>query len=204
MSSQILTPADLGFVGEPEKDVSVGVAMWTRALLQNWRQGTVGCKGRSDVSFSNKKPWKQKGTGRARAGSARSPLWRSGGVIFGPMPRVRSLRVTKGVKDLVLKHVLWDLLKREKLVLLNWGLAGDKPKSSYANSLLKNANMVDKKVCVLLQAGDILEQSSFSNLAKVKMVLFDQINVVDLISADYVVILNQNLAVLKEVVAKWN
>ncbi len=204
MSSQILTPSDLGFVGEPEKDVSVGVAMWTRALLQNWRQGTVGCKGRSDVSFSNKKPWKQKGTGRARAGSARSPLWRSGGVIFGPMARVRTLRVAKGVKDLVLKNVMWDLLKREKLVLLNWNLVGDKPKAAYANNLLKSANMANKKICVLLQTSDVLEQASFSNLPKVKMVLFDQINVVDLISADYIVVLNQSFEALKEVVAKWN
>ena len=62
----------------------VAMAIYVRALLQNWRQGTVACKGRSDVSYSNKKPWKQKGTGRARAGSARSPLWRGGGVIFGP------------------------------------------------------------------------------------------------------------------------
>ena len=57
-------------------------AVWVRALMQNWRQGTVGCKSRGEISFSNKKPWKQKGTGRARAGSSRSPLWRSGGVIF--------------------------------------------------------------------------------------------------------------------------
>ena len=64
-------------------------------MLQNWRQGTVACKGRSDVAFSNKKPWKQKGTGRARAGSARSPLWRKGGVIFGPQPRTRTLTITQ-------------------------------------------------------------------------------------------------------------
>ena len=68
------------------------MSIYIRSLLQNWRQGTVACKGRSDVGYSNKKPWKQKGTGRARAGSARSPLWRGGGVIFGPQPRTRVLK----------------------------------------------------------------------------------------------------------------
>src|SRR5260221_13587778 len=61
---------------------------WIRVLAQNWRQGTVACKGRSDVAYTNRKPWKQKGTGRARAGSARSPLWKGGGAIFGPQARV--------------------------------------------------------------------------------------------------------------------
>src|ERR1700683_4830953 len=64
-----------------------------RTLIQNWRQGTVGCKDRSEVAYSNRKPWKQKGTGRARAGSLRSPVWRKGGVTFGPQPRVRELSI---------------------------------------------------------------------------------------------------------------
>ena len=82
---------DLNLDASQKKVATVAFSTWIRSLLQNWRQGTVGCKGRSDVNRSNKKPWKQKGTGRARAGSARSPLWRGGGVIFGPQPRVRTL-----------------------------------------------------------------------------------------------------------------
>lgn len=66
-----------------------------RVYLQNVRQGTVGSKGRSDIAYTNKKPWKQKGTGRARAGSARSPLWRGGGVVFGPQARIKMLKVPK-------------------------------------------------------------------------------------------------------------
>ena len=94
-----LSAKDVNFV-EPnnENKSSVGFSIWVRALLQNWRQGTVGSKDRSEVSFSNKKPWKQKGTGRARAGSARSPLWRGGGVVFGPQPRTRVLKTGKQVK----------------------------------------------------------------------------------------------------------
>ena len=80
-----LLPSSMISIASDKKIASkANFALWVRALLQNWRQGTVVCKGRSEVAYSNKKPWKQKGTGRARAGSARSPLWRSGGVIFGP------------------------------------------------------------------------------------------------------------------------
>lgn len=203
MSSQIIAPSDLGLSKEPEGKASVGVAIWTRALLQNWRQGTVGCKGRSDVKASGKKPWKQKGTGRARAGSASSPLWRSGGVTFGPSARSRNLKVTKGTKVKALQHVVWNLSKNEKLVSLKWGLSGDKPQTSYAASLLKDSGLSGKKVCLLLTAGDILQQASFANIPTVKMILFDQINVVDLISSDCVAVLDQDFDKLKEVVSKW-
>src|SRR5438045_8735365 len=63
---------------------------YSRALAQNWRQGTVACKGRSDVAYTGRKPYKQKGTGRARAGDAKSPLWKGGGAIFGPQARPRT------------------------------------------------------------------------------------------------------------------
>lgn len=92
-----LSLSDLGVTWE-QVDAKVDYALWVRVLMQNWRQGTVGCKGRSDVARSGKKPWKQKGTGRARAGTARSPLWRGGGVIFGPQMRTRTLKINKKIK----------------------------------------------------------------------------------------------------------
>lgn len=203
MSSQIIVPKDLGLDRAPETDVSVGVATWTRVLRQNWRQGTVGCKGRSDVAFSGKKPWKQKGTGRARAGMASSPLWRKGGVIFGPMPRVRKLSLPKKAKQLVLLNVLWDLLNLKKLISLKWALVGDKPRTSYAVELLRDAQVAGKKVCLILQPGDVIQQASFANVPNLKMILFDQINVVDLIASDFVVVLDQDFDRFKEVVSGW-
>lgn len=203
MSSQIIVPKDLGLDRAPEADVSVGVATWTRVLRQNWRQGTVGCKGRSDVAFSGKKPWKQKGTGRARAGMASSPLWRKGGVIFGPMPRVRKLSLPKKAKQLVLLNVLWDLLNLKKLISLKWALVGDKPRTSYAVELLRDAQVAGKKVCLILQPGDVIQQASFANVPNLKMILFDQINVVDLIASDFVVVLDQDFDRFKEVVSGW-
>ena len=95
---QTLSASDLNIEGARKEISPVAMAVYVRSLLQNWRQGTVACKGRSDVAYSNKKPWKQKGTGRARAGSARSPLWRGGGVIFGPQPRTRVLKAGKQLK----------------------------------------------------------------------------------------------------------
>src|SRR3990167_8761361 len=100
MENKIITPANLGLGDLEVRSKNVANATfstWVRVLLQNGRQGTVACKGRSDVAFSNKKPWKQKGTGRARAGSARSPVWRKGGVIFGPQARVRKLSIPVNV-----------------------------------------------------------------------------------------------------------
>src|SRR6202158_776957 len=82
-----VTFKEIGITAPEKRATPHQFAVWIRALLQNWRQGTVGVKDRSEVSLSGKKPWKQKGTGRARAGTARSPLWRKGGVIFGPHPR---------------------------------------------------------------------------------------------------------------------
>src|SRR5436189_5382445 len=83
---------------------------WARVLTKNWQQGTVACQGRSEVSRTNKKPWKQKGTGRARAGSARSPLWKGGGVIFGPQARVRTLKISKKARQKVMTTILADYL----------------------------------------------------------------------------------------------
>ena len=105
-----VTAKDLGVDGISGSVPSAAFSIWVRALSQNWRQGTVACKGRSDVARSGKKPWKQKGTGRARAGSARSPLWRGGGVTFGPQPRSRSLTVPKRLKRGVLRGLLLKYL----------------------------------------------------------------------------------------------
>ena len=107
------------------------MAVYVRSLLQNWRQGTVACKGRSDVAYSNKKPWKQKGTGRARAGSARSPLWRGGGVIFGPQPRTRVLKAGKQVKKIMFStQFLFNFLEQGKVVSLNWDASHSKTSNS--------------------------------------------------------------------------
>jgi large subunit ribosomal protein L4 len=176
---------------------------WIRVLGQNWRQGTVGVKGRSDVSLSNKKPWKQKGTGRARAGSARSPLWRGGGVTFGPQPRVRKLTTPKGLRKRVLSKLMGDLLKDQKVLLLDWTLEAERPKTSLAFDALRNVGMVDRKVTLFVKFDDDLTRASFMNLPNVDMVLFDEVNAYDLSKNDVVLVLKKDLDTFKEMVSKW-
>lgn len=196
-------------VEEINKDIverkvsSAAFATLIRQLLLNWRQGTVGSKGRSEVNLSNKKPWKQKGTGRARAGTARSPLWRGGGVIFGPQPRTRTLKVPRALKRGVLGSLLWEALDNGNLISLNWNIEGLLPKTSFAYQALKNADLHNDKILLLLPVEDTLHYASFANIPSVKVALFDEINAYDLAMADKWVVLEKDLDAFKETVAKW-
>src|SRR5579863_4511356 len=116
----------------------ISFSTWIRVLAKNWQQGTVACQGRADVSHTNRKPWKQKGTGRARAGSARSPLWKGGGVIFGPQGRVRTLKMSKKARQKVMATVLADYITAKNIICADWSIAGTQPKTSQAKELLKN------------------------------------------------------------------
>lgn len=198
------TRDDLGLASLERKELSgTGVSIYIRQLLQNWRQGTVGVKGRSDVSYSNRKPWKQKGTGRARAGSARSPLWRGGGIIFGPQPRVRMLKVSKKLKKAVFNNLLCDYLEHDKIRVLPWDFAGSAPKTSYAFNLLKTAHLADEKVTVFLPMNDVLAYASFINIPNVQVLLFDEANAFDLMNSKRWVVLQKDLSHFKEMVSKW-
>jgi large subunit ribosomal protein L4 len=206
MENKIITPASLGLndLAVRNKDVAnVTFSTWVRVLLQNGRQGTVACKGRSDVAFSNKKPWKQKGTGRARAGTKRSPLWRGGGVIFGPMPRVRTLTISKNAKKLVLREMLLGLLNANRVLGLMFNVINDKPNTKLALAALKTINLQAKQVTLLVNHDDILTQRSFANLPNVNLVLFDQVNAIDLSASGTLVYLEKDLDNFKSMVAAW-
>jgi large subunit ribosomal protein L4 len=200
----VLSPNDLGLVKEAKrKNMSpAGFAIAVRALLQNWRQGTVACKGRSDVSFSNKKPWKQKGTGRARAGSARSPLWRGGGVCFGPQPRTRVLKVTKSLRKNVLNNLFYDYAEQGKIVALDW-TAGEAPKTALASKMLKNAKLHGKNINIFVLPTDVLTYASFVNIPKVRVLFFDQPNAFDLANNGHWVFLKKDENAFKEMVSRW-
>lgn len=200
---EVIKASDLG-INFFDNVNSVEYSIWIRALLQNWRQGTVGVKGRSDVALTNKKPFKQKGTGRARAGSARSPLWRGGGVIFGPQPRVRKLSVPKGLKKRVLNQLLGDLLKDQKVLLLDWNVVDQSPKTSFAYQALKNAGFENKKVTLFVSTEDEIAKASFINIPSVNLVLFDEVNAYDLSNKDVVLVLKKDLENFKDMVSKWN
>jgi len=136
-------------------DGTVTEALLHRAVityLSNQRQGTHDTKTRSEVSGGNQKPWKQKGTGRARQGSTRAPHWRHGGIAFGPHPRSYRLAIPKKMRQLAKKSAL-NARAREGAVLVVDRFGYDKPKTKPFAELLAKLGLTDKKVLVLT-AGD--------------------------------------------------
>jgi len=174
-----------------------------RVLGQNWRQGTVGCKARADVSYSTKKPWKQKGTGRARAGSARSPLWRGGGVTFGPQPRVRELSLNKKQKTLVLNNLLFSMLDSNGISCLDFSVK-QKPSTKNAQEFLKIAGLSGKKVALFLPFNDELNAASFRNIPEVNILVFDEPNAYHLSNADCWVFLKKDTDQFQEMAKRWH
>lgn len=182
---------------------STAFSNWVRTLFQNWRQGTVACKGRSDVARSNKKPWKQKGTGRARAGTARSPLWRGGGIIFGPQPRTRTLAVSKSLKRGVLRSLLLKYLQDERVKALDWAPEGDRPKTSAFYAALKDSGLHNQKVVMFLPTSDFMSQASCMNIPNVNVLFFDQANAFDLANSSHWLYLQKDADAFKAMVSRW-
>ncbi|KKQ11256.1 MAG: 50S ribosomal protein L4 [Candidatus Babeliales bacterium] len=183
---------------------SVAFARAIRVLRQNWRQGTVGCKTRAELAFSNRKPWKQKGTGRARAGSLRSPLWRKGGVIFGPQPRTRTLSMNGKEMNLVFNNILFSKLAEKAIACLDFNVSAEKPVTKLAQKMLKAADLDNKKVLLFLPFDDITSIASFRNIPNVHIVSFDQPNAFDLINGGCWVFFKKDVDLFKEMISRWN
>jgi large subunit ribosomal protein L4 len=175
-----------------------------RSLFQNWRQGTVACKTRGQLAFSNKKPWRQKGTGRARVSSIRSPLWRKGGVIFGPQPRVRSLIVNTKQRRLVFNNLLFTMLDKSAVHCLDFELPTNKPSTKEARHALAAMGLNRKKLILFLPFGDEANYASFRNIPHVHIVLFDQPNAVQLSDAHCWIFLKKDTDLFNTMVAQWN
>jgi large subunit ribosomal protein L4 len=204
VGSKVLTAGDIGLQPEHKAEIhSEGYSQCVRALMQNWRQGTVACKDRSEVAFSNKKPWKQKGTGRARAGSARSPLWRKGGVIFGPQERTRTHAISKNLRRKVCNGLLWQYLDADNIVALSWTPQDGAPKTAHAFNALKDAGLSRKDIIFFVDPADRFTHAAFANLPNVRMLLFDQWNAYDISNGDMWMILEKDLDAFKEMVSTW-
>lgn len=189
---------------ERKQENPIAFSRLVRAMFQNWRQGTLGCKGRGDLAFSNKKPWRQKGTGRARVGSIRSPLWRKGGVMFGPQPRVRTLDVNDKERRLVFNNILFSVVDKNAVSSLNFVSADNTPSTKKAVSCLKNAGLSDKKVLLFLRFGDDVSFASFANIPNVQITFYGQPNAFDLTSCASWVFLKQDIDLFKEMILRWN
>jgi len=170
-----------------------------RMQRANRRQGTADTKGRSDVSGGGKKPWKQKGTGRARAGTIRSPLWRHGGTTFGPHPRDYGFRVPKAVRRQALCGALTAKAQVGAVRLLE-SLNLEKPSTKAMRGLLTTLGARGKSLLVLPERDEIVEKS-VRNLPDVRVLTVRGLNVYDILKADTLILTPGGVHTLREVLA---
>ncbi len=161
------------------------------------RQGTSATRDRSEVKGGGAKPWSQKGTGRARHGSIRSPIWVGGGVVFGPHPRDYGFSVPKKVRRTALRSAL-SAKVREGLLLVVDDLAIHEPKTKAMVRLLENLK-ASRSALVVTAEPDQNVIKSARNLPRVKTITARQLNVLDLLSYDYVVMTSEALQKVEEV-----
>jgi large subunit ribosomal protein L4 len=163
-----------------------------RAQLAAARAGTHSTKTRAEVRGGGAKPWRQKGTGRARQGSRRAPQWTGGGVVFGPTPRDHSLRVNKKEKVLALRSALTDRRAGGNLVVVD-GLDFDAPKTARAVELLDTLGLADRKLLFVVDGLEEAAIKSFRNLPAVHLITFDQLNTYDVLASDAVMFTRDSL-----------
>jgi large subunit ribosomal protein L4 len=170
-----------GTVNEPVLHQAVKV------YLNNQRQGTAKTKTRSFVSGGNQKPWKQKGTGRARQGSTRAPHWRGGGIVFGPIPRDYRTDIPRKVKQLARKSAL-NARAREGALHVVEQFAFRTPKTARLAALLASLGLADRKVLILSAAANEALYLSGRNLPSVDVMPYAQASAYDVLWADAVVV----------------
>lgn len=163
------------------------------------RQGTVSTKTKSEVSGGGRKPWRQKGTGRARAGSNRSPLWRGGGVIFGPKPRQISLKLNKKEKNLALQTLLYN--KRNNISIIN-DLENviTTPKTKTFATICKNCGIKlnEKVLIVVLTKTDSLKLAT-RNITNVELISSSNLNTLSLLKAKQIILTPLAVNNIKEI-----
>lgn len=173
-----------------------------RALVRqmtNARQGTASTKTRAEVSGGGRKPWRQKGTGRARAGSIRSPLWRGGGVIFGPKPRDYELKMNRKERRLALRTAL-SSRSEDLIVVEDFASELSRPKTKELMAAIARWGVEpEAKVLLILPERTETVYLSARNVAKLKLIAATQLNIFDLLNADKIVTTASALEKIQEV-----
>ncbi len=171
-----------------------------RMYEANRRLGTAKAKERSEIRFSNAKPYRQKGTGRARAGRRSSPIWRGGGVVFPPKPRDYGFSVPKKVKRLALKSALADKGGEESVVVVE-NFSMDTPKTRLFAGFLEAAGLSSRKVLFVSAGFDDNVFKSARNLKGVEFMLASDMNALKILKADTLLFTKDALAKIEEVFA---
>ena len=194
--------------GEKVSDIKLNNEIWgiepndavlydaLRLARNNFRQGTADTKTRSEVSGGGRKPWRQKGTGRARQGSTRAPHWPGGGVVFGPHPRSYAIKMNRKERRLALKSALAYKAIESNLIVLDKLEVSNKTKDF--KEILKSLNLTKKVLVVVDELTDELVLSS-RNLNNVLLLSVDEVNTYDVVYADTMVITEKAVKKLEEV-----
>ena len=167
--------------------------------LANLRQGTQSALTRAEVSGGGRKPWRQKGTGRARQGSTRAPQWTHGGIVFAPMPRDYSYTLNKKVRRLALKSALSDKAAQQNIVVID-AIQVDAPKTREFAAFLKAVNVTGKALVVTAEADTNVVKSG-RNIPGCQVTFANLINVYDIVNAKQLVLDKAALAKIEEVFA---
>ncbi len=168
--------------------------------LANGRQGTSGTKTRAEVAGGGTKPWRQKGTGRARQGSTRAPQWRHGGVVFGPTPRSYEQKMPRQMRRLALRSALSIKVKEDQVRIVD-SLKMDAPKTKEMEALLGGLS-IDSSALIVLPKADPTVQKSAANIPDLKTLNANYLNIRDLLGHDYLVLSQDAVKVIEGYLAK--
>jgi large subunit ribosomal protein L4 len=170
-----------------------------RNELANLRQGNACTKTRKEVHGSNQKPWRQKGTGRARAGSNRSPLWKGGGVIFGPKPRITKIKLNQKERKLALQTLLYN--KRTNIsVIDNLEKVIKIPKTRLFSNICKNCGLsINKKLLIIVSEKTKELKLATQNLKNVELILASNLNTFSLLKAEQILLTPAAISDIKEI-----
>jgi large subunit ribosomal protein L4 len=182
---------DAVFAAEANPDVMYEVV---RMQMASKRRGTASTKERGDIRGGGKKPWRQKGTGRARVGTTRSPLWRGGGTVFGPSPRSYAYKLPKKVKKMALVSALSMKFNEQRIIILK-EFPLEEIKTRKFKEVMDRFGF-KKALFVLDKSNPALEKSS-RNLSDIKMIKSEGINVYDLLDHEYIVLLEPTVRMIE-------
>lgn len=194
---KVQLPAQL-FAAEVKEPV---VHQYVKTYLRNQRQGTHSTKTRAEASGGGAKPWRQKGTGRARAGSNTSPIWVGGGVAFGPRPRDYYGRLPKKMKRIAFRSVLTDKSNQGKIAIVEVP-SMEVPKTKVIVELLDKLELLGKKILLLVEGKDDNLRKSCRNIKNLKCKRALLANCYDVLNAEYVLLSPSALESLKEVYSR--
>lgn len=182
---------------EPNEHV---VYLAVRQYLANQRQGTHKSKERAEIAGSTKKIKRQKGTGTARAGSIKSPVFRGGGRIFGPRPRNYGFKLNKKVKRLARKSALVSKLQKEEIIVVE-DFTFDAPQTKQYKEILANLNLADKKSLLVTGENDLNLYTSSKNLKKANVMRVNELNTYAVLDNNYLILSESSIEKMKELFA---